>query len=58
MARWTVEDGDQQLVIESTEDGRVSLGGPDGPLFTGRPDVMRDVRSKLGLAIADAQGMR
>lgn len=57
MARWTVEDGEQQLVIES-EKGLISLGSPDGAVFTSGPDVMRDVRSKLGLAIADAQGLR
>lgn len=54
MARWTVLDGDQVMVIESTK-GVVSVDIPSGAPFVTGPEGIRDMRSKLGLAIGDAQ---
>jgi hypothetical protein len=52
MARWTVTNGDQVMVIESTDQGLVSVDIPSGSPFVGGADHIRDVRTKLGLAIA------
>lgn len=55
MARWTVVDGDQTLVIESI-DGQVSIEIQPGPYFvTDDHDRIRDLRTKLGMAIGEAQ---
>jgi hypothetical protein len=40
------------MVIESTDQGLVSVDIPSGPPFIGGTDHIRDVRTKLGLAIA------
>lgn len=55
MARWTVVRGDQVMVIESTEEGLVSVDIPSGSPFVTSPEGIRDMRSKLGLAIGEAQ---
>lgn len=57
MAKWTVASGDQVMVIESTE-GLVSVDIPSGPPFIADADGIRDMRTKLGLAIADAQARK
>lgn len=58
MARWTVADGDHVMVIESTDSGLVSVDIPSGPPFVAGADGIRDVRTKLGLAIGDIQAKR
>lgn len=55
MARWTVINGDHVMVIESTNKGLVSIDIPSGLPFLGDADEIRDVRTKLGLAIGDVQ---
>jgi hypothetical protein len=55
MARWTVLHGDQVMVIESTDEGLVSVAIPSGSPFVTDPEGIRDMRSKLGLAIGEAQ---
>jgi hypothetical protein len=58
MARWTVVDGDNVMVIESTDRGLVSVDVPSGLPFLAGIDGVRDVRTKLGLAIGDTQAKR
>lgn len=55
MARWTVVDGEQELVIESAGPGLVSLDIPTGSPFVTDADHLKDIRAKLSLAIGDAQ---
>lgn len=43
------------MVIESTQLGLISIDIPSGSPFVTDPEGVRDVRSKLGLAIGDAQ---
>jgi len=54
MARWTVADGDQVFVIESTP-GEVSLEIQPGPGFITNAEKIRELRTKLGAAIGEAQ---
>ena len=55
MARWTVTDGYQEIVIESAQPALVSVDIPTGGPFITGADGIRDLRTKLGLAIGDAQ---
>jgi hypothetical protein len=55
MARWTVLHGDQVMVIEATGEGLVSVDIPSRTPFVTDPEGIRDMRSKLGLAIGEAQ---
>jgi hypothetical protein len=52
--RWTVTSEDQVMVIESRV-GRVSVDIPTGAPFVGETHTIRDMRTKLGLAIGHAQ---
>src|SRR4051812_6485540 len=56
MARWTVTDGYQEIVIESVQPALVSVDIPTGGPFITGAEGIRDLRTKLGLAIGDAQG--
>lgn len=58
MARWTVVVGDQLMVIETTQTGLVSVDVPTGTPFVADVEGIRDMRSKLGLAIGDMHGRR
>lgn len=58
MSRWTVASGDHVVVIESTDDGLVSVDIPSGPPFTAGAEGIRDLRTKLGLALGDIQAER
>lgn len=53
-ARWTVVDGDQELVIEATEPGLMSIDIPRPPFVTNAAHL-KDLRAKLSLAIGVAQ---
>lgn len=53
MARWTVSDGDQSMVIESDGPRVVIEIPPNARFVTTSVDVVRDVRTKLGFAIGD-----
>jgi hypothetical protein len=46
------------VVIESTDDGLVSVDIPSGPPFTAGAEGIRDLRTKLGLALGDIQAER
>lgn len=52
MVRWTVQDGDQDMVIEARGD-RIIVDIPSGLPFTTDADGIRDMRRKLGLAIGE-----
>jgi len=54
MARWTVTEGQQRVDVESIEPGGlVSLDIPTGGPFIATADTIRDLRTKLGLAIGE-----
>lgn len=55
MARWTVGP-DDNLVITASPDDPVTLHIPSGKPLTVDADTARDIRLKLGAAIAVAQG--
>jgi hypothetical protein len=54
MARWTVVDGDQQLVIESAGTGLIAVDIARPPFVTD-PEHLKELRAKLSLAIGSAQ---
>lgn len=56
MARWTVQDGDQLMVIETAGD-QVTVDIPSGPPFVTGRDGARDIRVKLGLAMGALQAI-
>jgi hypothetical protein len=58
MVGWTVVNGEQVMVIESTDKGLVSIGIPSGTPFVAGVAGIRDVRTKLGLAIGAVSGDR
>lgn len=53
MARWTVSVGDDEFVIETADDGRVSLGIPSHKRLLATRHEIEDIRRKLGAAISD-----
>lgn len=53
MARWTVIDGDQVLVIEAAADDRIAMRTPSGESFVMARPTVEDLRRKLALAISD-----
>lgn len=55
MPRWTVVDGDQELVIESAGPGLMALNIPSGLPFVTDAAHLKDLRAKLSLAIGSAQ---
>lgn len=55
MGRWTIASDGQVMVVESSITGLVSVDIPSGTPFVAGVDGIRDVRTKLGLAIGDAQ---
>lgn len=51
MTRWTVKVGDDELVIERQDDGRVHIDIPSGgPLLASRAEV-EAIRLRLGAAL-------
>lgn len=56
MARWSVVDGDQEYVVETTPNHLVSLGTADGRPFVVAPERAEEVRLKIGAAIGVARG--
>jgi len=58
MARWTVSDGDQVMVIESDWPRVVIEIPPHARFVTENPDVIRDLRTKLGLALGSSEEPR
>jgi hypothetical protein len=55
MARWTVGP-DENLVIEATTGGPISIDIPAGDPVTLGTEQAQDVRAKLALAITVAHG--
>lgn len=51
MARWTVTDDDQVLIVETMPDDRISLDIPARRPFIADRDTVADLRRKLALAI-------
>lgn len=54
MARWTVQAGDDQIVVETTAEGLIRID-TGGPVLADRKAV-EDLRAKLGAAITDTAG--
>lgn len=54
MARWTVQDGDQVMVIQGVG-GRVIIDLDLRTSFNGSVAAIRDMRRKLGLAIGEVE---
>lgn len=55
MARWTVVDGDQELVIEARDGGRFSLQVVSGAEFVTGAAGLKDLHRKVSIAIGIAQ---
>lgn len=54
MGRWIVVEDDQELVIETAPDGRISLSIPSGGPVVVDIDGAQEIRTKLGAAIASS----
>lgn len=51
MARWTAGNGDNPMIIETADDGHVSLHIPSGEPILADRDTAQDIRTKIGAAI-------
>lgn len=55
MSRWTIGEGDAEMIIEAAG-GQISVAIPSGQPIIAAPGVAKDMRAKLGAAIGIAQG--
>ena len=55
MAKWTIGEGDDELIIEANG-RRVTLSIPSGKPIVTDPMTAADIRTKLGAAIGVATG--
>jgi hypothetical protein len=55
MARWTVDDGGHEFIVQALPSRQVSLGTSDGLPFVVAPKLAEEIRIKIGLAIGVAR---
>jgi hypothetical protein len=56
MGTWSVGDGDAEMLIEPTGDGRISVSIPSGKRIVVSPETAEEIRLLLATAIGVVRG--